>query len=387
LQCLDWDAVPSRNFTASNTRAHRRISPPWYGYNFAFMLRPFQTALSLAILLTVAAGWFFAPAAGGDAAPEIRALSRVFPEIGPGLVALKRDADGIYYAIAAPAHSVTVFDSNGKRRGEIPGDSSQGGTIVSAEDLDLDSSGRLLVVDRGANAVKIFAPDGSLDATVPVASPNSVVALLGGEFAVSTLGPSPAIIIYDAQGKRLRNFETLPAAARQLALSHYVSLGIMCGDLAGHIYFAYSFLPEPIIRKYDRYGYAIYEIPLRSDALVPEAQDKRREPLSLGHREPAAEKPTINAIAADPSTQEVWAAMGNTLLYFNKDGARRTAYRAFTPEGARLEPRTILVEPDRILLGADPLGIFAFARPDRPSPPAPPRPAPSPPAPPGAPIY
>jgi hypothetical protein len=61
----------------------------------------------------------------------------------------------------------------------------------------------------------------------------------------------------------------------------------------------------------------------------------------------------------------VWAAVGNTLLVFDKQGKRRAAYRAFTPEGARLEPHTILVEPERILLGADPLGIYAFARPER----------------------
>ena len=63
--------------------------------------------------------------------------------------------------------------------------------------------------------------------------------------------------------------------------------------------------------------------------------------------------------------EEVWAAIGNTLLYFDKDGNRRAAYRTFTAAGARLEARTILVEPERILLGADPLGIFAFARPEK----------------------
>jgi hypothetical protein len=346
--------------------------------------RPFQIRAYAVILVAIAAAaaWFLSPAAGGDAPTEIRAEARVFPEIGPGLEALKRDADGIYYLIAAPAHSVTVFDTDGKRRGEIPNDSSQGATIVSAEDIDFDSSGRLLVADRGANAIKIFAPDGSLDVTVAVPSPSSVAALLGGEFAVSTLGSSPAINIYDAQGKRLRSFGTLPAAARQLALSHYVSVGLMCGDLAGHIYFAYSFLPEPVIRKYDRFGAEIYEIPVRSDALLPEAQDKRRAPIPLGQDQPAAEKPTINAIAVEPATQEVWAAIGGTLLHFNKEGARRGAYRAFTPEGARLEPRVILVESERILLGADPAGIFAFARPDRQQPPAP-----SPSVPPAAPDH
>jgi hypothetical protein len=36
-----------------------------------------------------------------------------------------------------------------------------------------------------------------------------------------------------------------------------------------------------------------------------------------------------------------------------------------TKEGVRIEPKAILVEPGRILLAADPIGIFEFARPDK----------------------
>jgi hypothetical protein len=338
------------------------------------MVRRLQLAIWLAILLPVAAGWVFflaaaaaplgSPAAGQEVGVEIHALGRLFPEIGPGLETLKRDAAGKYYVVAAPGHSVAIFDAEGNRVGQIPNDNSHGATISFAEDIDLDADGRLLVVDRGAKAVKIFAADGSLAASVPVAAPTSVVALVGGDFAVSTVGSSPAINIYNVHGKRLQTFGSLPAATRQWALNRYLNLGIMCGDLAGHIYFAYSFLPDPIIRKYDRYGYATYEIDLSADEFTG-ARDAHRDPLSLDRRPASSVKPVIGALAADPATQEVWAAIGNTLLYFDKDGNRRAAYRTFTPEGARLEPRAILVEPERILLGADPLGIFAFARPEK----------------------
>jgi hypothetical protein len=50
---------------------------------------------------------------------------------------------------------------------------------------------------------------------------------------------------------------------------------------------------------------------------------------------------------------------------FDKDGTRRASYKLYTPEGARLEPRTILVEPDRLLIGSDPLGIYVFDRPEK----------------------
>jgi len=351
----------------------------YFRYNFAVMRREFEVReqgarrdATVAIIAAVAAlaAWSLAPRAAtgrakDDAAKEIRAEARVFADIGAGFEVVKRDADGIYYVLSAPGRSIAIYDSDGERRGQFPNESSQGATIVSAEDIDFDSSGRMLVADQGANAVKIFSPEGTLDATIPLASPSSIAPLVNGEFAVAALGETPTINIYDAQGKRVRTFSSLPASARQFALTHYKSVGLMCGDLAGHIYFAYAFLPEPIIRKYDRYGAAIYEIPLTSDAILPE---------TFGQQQPA-EKRAINAIAVDPATQEVWAALGDRLLHFNKDGARRGAYRTVTPEGVPLEARAIVIEQDRILLGANPAGVFAFARPDRPQSAAPPSPA------------
>jgi hypothetical protein len=61
----------------------------------------------------------------------------------------------------------------------------------------------------------------------------------------------------------------------------------------------------------------------------------------------------------------VWAAIGNSLLHFNKDGGRLPTFRTVTKDGARIEPKAILIEADRILLAADPIGIFEFARPDK----------------------
>jgi hypothetical protein len=338
------------------------------------MIRPFHIARAVTILLAVAAGAVFALAigaeplwplaAGQEAGVEIRAVARVFPDVGPGLETVKRDGGGKYYLAAAAWHGVAIYDADGNHVGQIPNENSGEATIDSALDIDVDADGRLLVVDRGANTVKIFAADGSLDATVPVAAATYVVALTGGDFAVSTAGASPAINIYDGRGKRLRSFTALPAAARQLAMNRYVSLGIMCGDLSGHFYFAYAFLPEPVIRKYDRSGAALYEIPIHSDEFTG-GQDRLGDALSSDRRQDPVAKPGINALGVDPGTQEVWAAFGNTLVVFDKEGRRRAAYRTFTPEGARLEAHTILVEPERILIGADPLGVFAFARPER----------------------
>jgi len=52
-------------------------------------------------------------------------------------------------------------------------------------------------------------------------------------------------------------------------------------------------------------------------------------------------------------------------MHFDKDGQRLATFRTYMPGGARIEASTILVEPDRLLIGADPQGIYEFPRPDK----------------------
>ena len=73
----------------------------------------------------------------------------------------------------------------------------------------------------------------------------------------------------------------------------------------------------------------------------------------------------LTAVGVERSTGEVWMALGNNLLHFDKEGNRRATYKIYTPQEARLEANTILVEDDRLIIGSDPLGIYEFARPDK----------------------
>jgi alkylated DNA nucleotide flippase Atl1 len=307
--------------------------------------------------------------AGGAGPPaierEIQATGRVFPEIGPGVNALKRDLAGLYYILAAPASVISVYGADAKRLSPIPNANSKGAKIVYAEDLDLDASGRLFVADRGANAIKVFKPDGTLDATIPASAPTSIVALPGGELAVETQRSDRLVDIIDAQGKVVRSFGDPAELAGRAASNRFLSRGRLMGDSAGYIYFAFTYSPDPTIRKYDRYGYSSYEISLSAAEFNPEGE-KRHDVLRLDrHIDVPTSKPVINAIGVDPATQEVWAAIGNALLHFSKDGSRLPTFRTVTKDGARIEPKTILVEANRLLLAADPMGIFEFARPDK----------------------
>lgn len=329
------------------------------------MLRRTQLGVSLAVFLVLVSVMIFQSAAGQEVSRDLHARSRLFPDVGPGLSELKRGPAGRYYILAAPAGSVAIYSGDGKRIGQIPNANSRGAAIVFAEDIDLDATGRVFVADRGANAIKIFGPDGSPGATIPVPSPTSVEELSGGEFAVTSLRSGRLVSIYDERGKLVRSFGDLSNLIERPDQLPSLHLTRLSGDPTGHIYLGLMIAADLTIRKYDRYGYATTEITFSSVELAPETQTARHDRLTFERRGDAPPaKPAIGALGVDPVNEEIWAAMGNQLFHFDKDGVRHTIYRTFTPDGARLEPRIILVEQDRLLLGEDPNGIFEFSRPD-----------------------
>jgi len=297
---------------------------------------------------------------------EILARARIFPEIGPGVAAIKTDPNGRYYVLAEPATAVSILQSDGKRIGAIPNANSRGAKIVYAQDIDVDSKGRLYVADRGANAVKIFEPDGALAVTFSVAAPMSVVALSGGDFAVSSLRSAKLVSIYDAQGRLARSFDEPSAERTELSRGQAALPTKIYGSVASSIYCIFNGLQDLTIRRYDRFGYATYEASVSASDYTAQAKARRWTSITIDTGgSTATNRPAIRALAADPVSQDVWAAIGDEIVHFDKDGNRRAAYRTSTKEGARIEATAILVERNRILVADDPLGVFDFDLPER----------------------
>jgi len=212
--------------------------------------------------------------------------ARMFPSIGAGVTAMKRDSIGRYYILAKPASVISIYDRDGDRTGQIPNANSHGATIRYAVDFDLGSDGSLFVADRGANAIEVFAPDGSMTARVPVMAPTSVVALSGGQVAVTSLASTRLVQIIDERGKVVRSFgdpqyitEDEASSNDPASQDRIIEWGRIAGDSAGGVYFAFTSLPQPTLRKYDRFGYVAYETSLPENffASAPTTREDRVE--------------------------------------------------------------------------------------------------------------
>ena len=319
-------------------------------------------------LLACAAGVVF-----GESEGDLTAKNRLFPNIGPGLRAVRQGADGRTYILASPAPGLVVMDKKGQQVLAIAtaavGEKADPPGILFGEDCDADSDGKIYIADRGANAVEVFSPTGSLLRRMSIPAPVSVAAIGDGEVAVATLREPRLVIVFDKNGRDVREFgDPEPITDRQ-DLNRFLNIGQLDSDAQGHLYYAFSYTPEPTVRQYDRYGYgAGPDVQYTALEAASEAQALRREIVRQEKRQKSPTfKRNLTAVGVDRATGEVWMAVGHTLLRFDKEGTRRAAYQLYTPEGARLEAKTMVVGADQLIIGSDPLGIYVFDRPDKPA--------------------
>src|SRR2546429_412816 len=117
---------------------------------------------------------------------------------------------------------------------------------------------------------------------------------------------------------------------------------------------------------YDRLGYASQDIQYTAIDSLPVAVAVRKE---IARQEKRGDAPSfkrvLTALGVDRSSGEVWMALNNNLLHFDKAGNRLATYKIYAPGGARLEAKTILVQKDQLIIGSDPLGLYLFSRPDK----------------------
>jgi hypothetical protein len=336
------------------------------------MYRPYPVCVAAA-LATVLALFFSLPARAQEQTQfesDLVAKRRVYDSVGAGFREIRRGPNGNYYVLTAPAPALLIYDSSGKRVGQVPSPSAaagKGAALVYGESFDVDHDGRVVVCDRGAKAVKIYSPSGDLAAAIPMPAPVSVVFLPGDEFAVASPDGEHLVTAYDLAGKVVRDYGDREEIADRADVNAQVNFGHLVVDYMGNNYFYFDYLPEPTVRKFDHVGYLAMEISLKTLEFEPAAQAARKAIARSEDTEksiPSLHR-IISAVGVDPQTQELWIAIGTLLMRFDKDGQRLSSFRTYLPRGGRLEASQILVEPDRLLIGADPQGIYEFPKPEK----------------------
>ena len=304
---------------------------------------------------------------------DLSAKQRILPTIGPGLRAVRQGADGRLYVLASPSPGLVVVDTKGKQLlsiNELPvavdSAAASHSLITFGDDCDVDALGNIYVADRGANLIRVFSADGAPLRSFPVKNPVSVAAMPEEEVAVATLREPHLVIMFDKNGKEVREFGDPEELSERADLNRFLNIGQLGTDEQGHLYYAFGYLPEPTVREYDHLGYAGQDIQYTAIDAMPTAVAMRKE---IERQEQKTKEPffrrVLTGLGVDRTNGEVWIALNNNLLHFDAAGTRLATYKIYTPQGARLEANTILIQKDQLIIGSDPLGLYLFARPDK----------------------
>jgi hypothetical protein len=319
-----------------------------------------------------------ATAATAQIDADLVAKRRLFSPMGPGLKQIREGTDGKIYVLASPSPGLVVYSPEARRlltmreASDLPpaalAEAKASGEILVefGEDFDVDADGNIYIADRAANTVQVYSGQGKHLRTFSVNEPLAVAALPEGEVAVGTMRKPSLVSVFDKNGRLVREFGDPESLTERTDLNRYLNLGEFATDALGHLYYGFKFFPEPTVRQFDRFGYAGEDVRYTAIDAFPEAAAMRREIARQERRgEPPQFKQVMTAMGVDKETGEVWIAVGNRLLRFDREGNQRAEFRIYTPKNSRLEAVAIVVEKDRLIIGGDPLGIYEFERLDK----------------------
>ncbi|HKO03604.1 MAG TPA: hypothetical protein VJW51_02590 [Candidatus Acidoferrales bacterium] len=301
-------------------------------------------------------------AGAGTLDTDLIARKRVFPSVGKGVTAIHRDSAGRYFVLTERG-GVQIFDAKEQPAGHAPADPSAGSAVSFGVDLDLDDQGRIYVADREQNNVRVFTGDGRDVRVIRIHGPTAVATLAGGELAVASLRAAKLVTVFGPEGQVVREFGEPEQISGRDELNRYANIGRLCRDASGRLYYSFTFLPEPTVRRYDRFGYSDFQLILNSEEDAASAMSARK---SIAREEGGGKfilHVVLGPVAVDPANGEIWLAIGGRLLRFGTDGTERGSFLIFTPEELRIEASAILFESGRILVASSQLGIFDLPRP------------------------
>jgi hypothetical protein len=251
---------------------------------------------------------------------------------------IKQDKPGDFYLLCRGiGNSISAYDTKRNllrtfgRQGIGPGE------FRSPQDIAVDGAGLIYVADWYNNRVQIVDSHGKSTGQFDYRRPRTI-ALLGDDAIVVAGEPADHLFdIYTRGGNKLGSYgKPVNTGVKSSALNAALNAGRLYADGKGNILYLFQGLLKPVIRKYSRDGKLLQEIMVAGTGtsdLVARAEEKMRENDEMGQ---LGLSYTLNALAIDPATRNVWIATGNNLIYvYTPEGKKAGEFRAVDAADAK----------------------------------------------------
>lgn len=297
-----------------------------------------------------------------ETAVELRATERVFPEVRFITGPVRQDRRGNYYVSDRHTRTIRIYNEFFNPIGTIGGMGRGAADLGGTETFAVTADGKVVTV--GLEEIKIFNSAGVAERTFRSWRTMALDVMSTGEILVSGFPEDKLIHVFSPEGKLLREFGEPVFGDEDQSNKGYLNTGLIAVDSDDNIYYAFRFLPEPTIRKYDREGNLLAEF--HPDAkMIREAgseSQRRIEKMRAGDRD-AGFRPVFATLTVDEATGDIWASMGPYIYRLSPDGKVRSAYRFVSPEGFPAPVRQILLQKDRMIIAASSWGVLMAPKP------------------------
>lgn len=301
--------------------------------------------------------------AGANAQQDLRAYRQVAYESGHGTTAIKRGPGDTYYALNRPDRCVWTFSPAGSRTGRLGSIGMGPADLLSPKDVAVDGEGNAIVAD-GSDTVKVFSATGELLSSVPFRRPEHVATLSNGDLLVSGFPKENLFYRFDRSGKQLAALGTPAKADDDPFFNAVLNMGKMIVDREDNIYYVFSHLLTPTVRKYRPDGTLVSEWHLTDGEVLAQIVEAAKRKYQENKK--ASNYGGVTVLTAaffDEDSKALWVASGAQVTELDSSGRTVRTAKLVLPDGRPLQAEGIIVERDLIRASGYLSGIFEFPRP------------------------
>lgn len=181
-----------------------------------------------------------------------------------------------------------------------------------------------------------------------------------GEICVVGYPHKGLISILDSSGHLVREIGETVQVVPEPKLNAFLNSGKLAVDDSDNIYFAFTWLPKPTVRKYDKTGRLVVEFHPYGQQLEQASQRARQGIERRLVEGGIGGSAVIFGLGIDPKTKDIWVSSGGWIHRYDKSGNPKDTMHFVDQDGRPINVDEILMHDDQVYVVCRVTGVYEF---------------------------